>query len=186
MYQITINHRGGEKVRTYTVYRRDEADEEGIRYLPWKRAEIGEYALSDDGYVAKVLNKAEYPGNRGFSNIYIRFPWGYTFFNTQYPTQKLNAKGRKTNTTFTGKPYNEVRVNQKKYRNLAMSYAMTNMNADLAIDICFGAVTEGERRKYKKTIRKIYSLNPRENEKKIFKKRLRNKKEVNDSYIQNS
>ena len=34
-----------------------------------------------------------------------------------------------------------------------MTYAMTNMNADLAIDICFGAVDDRERRKYRRTIR---------------------------------
>jgi|7_EtaG_2_1085326.scaffolds.fasta_scaffold37892_2 hypothetical protein len=153
MYQITINHRGGDKVRTYTVYRQDEADEEGLSYLPWKRAEIGDYALSDDGYVAKVINKAEYPGNRGFSNIYIRFPWGYTFFNTQYPTRKLNAQGRKTNTTMSGKPYIDVKMKSQKYRNFAMTYAMCNMQADLAIDVCFGAVDDRERRKYRRTIR---------------------------------
>jgi hypothetical protein len=153
MYQITINHRGGDKTRTYSIYRKDEADEEGIRYLHWKKAEIGEYALSDDGYVAKVINKAEYPGNRGFSNIYIRFPWGYTFYNTQYPTRKLNAKGCKTNTTLSGKPYTEVKMKSEKYRNFAMTYAMCNMEADLAIDICFGAVDDRERRKYRRTIR---------------------------------
>ena len=153
MYQITINHRGGKKVRTNSVYRQDEADQEGIRYLYWKKAEIGEYALSDDGYVAKVINKAEYPGNRGFSNIYIRFPWGYTFYNTQYPTRKLNAQGRKTNTTLSGKPYTEVKMKSEKYRNFAMTYAMCNMEADLAIDVCFGAVDDRERRKYRRTIR---------------------------------
>jgi len=153
MYQITINHRGGSKPRTYTIYRQEEADKEGLKYVYWKEAQIGDYALSDDKYVAKVINKAVYPGNRGFDNIYMRFPWGYTFYNTQYPTKRLTAQGRKTNTTFTGKPYNDVRVSQEKYKNLAMTYAMTNMNADLAIDICFGAVDDRERRKYRRTIR---------------------------------
>jgi hypothetical protein len=152
MYQITINHKGGDKPRTYTIYRQEEADDEHIKYKHWQKAQIGDYALSDDKYVAKVINRAEYPGNRGFNNIYMRFPWGYTFFNTQYPS-KLKAAGRKTNTTLSGKPYNDVRVNSEKYRNLAMTYGIAHMNADLAIDICFGAVTPGERRKYRRTIR---------------------------------
>ena len=114
---------------------------------------MGDYALSDDGYVAKVINWAEYPGNRGFNNIYIRFPWGYTFYNTQYPGKKLLVKGRKTNTTLTGKPWHEVKVNSDKFRNLALSYITSNYNDDLAIDITFGAVTHNERRRYKKTIR---------------------------------
>jgi len=153
MYSITINHKKGEKIRTYTVYQQREADEEQVKYVYWKKAEIGDYALSDDGYVAKVLNKAEYPGNRGFHNIYIRFPWGYTFYNTQYPTGKLKAKGRKTNTTMSGKSYHDVKMGSKKYQKLAMTYAMCHMDADLAIDVCFGAVSDDERRRYRRTIR---------------------------------
>ena len=153
MYEITINHNKGKKPRTYTVYRKTEADEEGIDYKYWKDAEAGEYALSDDDYVAKVIRKSSYPGNRGFDNIYIRFPWGYTFFNTKYHTKKLLAAGRSTNTTFTGKPWHEVKVGSDRYKNLALAYAMSNFQADLAIDITFGAVTPKERRRYRKTIK---------------------------------
>ena len=81
MYNITINHKKGEKIRTYTVYQKQEADEEQVRYVYWKKAEIGDYALSDDGYVAKVLNKAEYPGNRGFHNIINRLAPSYKHRN---------------------------------------------------------------------------------------------------------
>ena len=149
----TISRRVGGKVRKFDIYSQKEADDKGFLYIEWRHADEGDYALSDDGYVAKVINKAEYPGNRGFSNIYIRFPWGYTFYNTQYPTRKLNAQGRKTNTTLSGKPYTEVKMKSEKYRNFAMTYAMCNMEADLAIDICFGAVDDRERRKYRRTIR---------------------------------
>ena len=69
------------------------------------------------------------------------------------PSGGLNAKGRKTNTTFSGKPYIDVKMKSERYRKFAMTYAMCNMNADLAIDICFGAVDDRERRKYRRTIR---------------------------------
>tara|TARA_R100000781_G_scaffold106411_1_gene70443 strand:+ start:153 stop:920 length:768 start_codon:yes stop_codon:yes gene_type:complete len=153
MYEVTINHNKGKNPKVYTVYRKEEAEKDEIDYVYWKDAKIGEYALSDDEYVAKVINKVEYPGNRGFHNVYIRFPWGYTFFNTKYTGKKLLAKGRRTNTTFTGKPWHEVKCNSDKFKNLALSYITSNYNADLAIDITFGAVTPSERRRYKRTIR---------------------------------
>ena len=153
MYEITINHNKGNKTRVYKVYKKDEADKDELKYVHWKKAEIGDYALSDDDYVAKVINRIKYPGNRGFNNIYIRFPWGYTFFNTQYPGKKLLAGGRRTNTTFTGKPWHEVKCNSDKFKNLALSYITSNYNADLAIDITFGAVTPNERRRYKNSTR---------------------------------
>jgi len=153
LYQVTINHKKGKDTKVYTVYKKEEAEKDNIDYVYWKEATIGDYALSDDDYVAKVINRVEYPGNRGFSNIYIRFPWGYTFYNNKYPSKKLLASGRRTNTTFTGKPWHEVKVNSDKFKNLALSYIASNYNPDLAIDITFGAVTPTERRRYKRTIR---------------------------------
>ncbi len=102
--------------------------------------------------MAKVISKSTYPGNRGFDNIYLRFPWGYVFFNTKYPTKKLLVKGRKTNTTFTGKPYHDVKCKSEKYKNLAMTYARCQ-DSDMAIDMTFGGASDSERRRWKRTIR---------------------------------
>ena len=97
MYTINIKHKGDNTPTTYTIYRAKEAEKNNIEFKYWKDAETGEYAISDDDYVAKVINRREYTGNRGFSNVYLRFPWGYTFFTPKYPSKKLNVKGRKTN-----------------------------------------------------------------------------------------
>ncbi len=119
---------------------------------PRRKEWTGDYALSDDKYVAKVLAKHTYPGNRGFDNIYLRFPWGYVFYNTKYPSKELRVKGRKTNTTMTGKPYHDVKCNSEKYKNLAMTYAQC-MDPDMAIDMTFGGASDSERRRWKRTIR---------------------------------
>jgi len=152
MYTINIKHRGNEEHTTYTIYKEDEAKGQGLEYIHWKSANCGDYALSDDQYVAKVIAKHTYPGNRGFDNIYLRFPWGYVFYNTKYPSKKLIVKGRRTNTTFTGKPYHEVKCNSEKYKNLAMTYAQC-MDPDMAIDLTFRGASDNERRRWKRTIR---------------------------------
>ena len=152
MYTINIQHRGNDEPTTYTVYREEEAEQEELEFKHWKLCNAGDYALSDDKYVAKVISKSTYPGNRGFDNIYLRFPWGYVFFNTKYPTKKLLVKGRKTNTTFTGEPYHDVKCKSEKYKNLAMTYAQCQ-DADMAIDMTFGGASDSERRRWKRTIR---------------------------------
>ena len=151
MYTISIHHKEDKEPTSYTIRTKNEADIDEIDYTYWKDAIVGEYALSDDNYVAKVLNKREYPGNRGYNNIYLRFPWGYTFYNTQYPTKKLKVKGRVTNGTFTGRPYQEVKSKSKngKYRSLAMTFAQS-MNPDLAIDMAFGSVSWDERKRWRR------------------------------------
>ena len=152
MYTINIKHRGDTEHTTYTVYRAEEAKNKDIPFTYWKDAQTGDYALSDDNYVAKVINRREYDGNRGSSNIYLRFPWGYTFFSPKYPSKKLNVKGRKTNTTFTGKSYIEVQSGQDKMKNLSAMFAL-KPDYDLAIEWALGSVTASERRKWKRTMK---------------------------------
>ena len=151
MYEIDINHRGQGKV-TYTVYRKEEAEEKGIEYKYWKEAEQGDYALSDDDYVAKVIKKRSYMAEDGRASIYLRFAWGYTFFNPKYASKKLVVAGRKTNVTFTGKSYIEVQAGQDKMKNLAQMFAL-KPDYDLAIEWALGAVTQSQRRKWKRTMK---------------------------------
>ena len=68
MYTINIKHKGDEGHTTYTIYRAKEAKEKDIQYKYWKDAETGDYAISDDGYVAKVINRREYPSQRSHTN----------------------------------------------------------------------------------------------------------------------
>ena len=151
MYTINIDHRQ-DGITTYQVYRQDEADKEGIEYKHWKEADKGEYGVSDDGYVAKVISRREYDSNHDIRNIYIRFPWGYTFYNPKYPTKKLKASGRKSNTTFTGKSRIEVQSGQDKLKNLAAMFAL-KPDYDLAVDWALGSTTPEERRRWKRTMK---------------------------------
>ena len=65
MYEISINHKGVGKTY-YTIYTKDEAENEGVEYKYWKEAKKGDYALSDDNYVAKVIQHREYESNMPF------------------------------------------------------------------------------------------------------------------------
>ncbi len=151
MYQISIRHKG-KGVRKYTIFTEDEAKQEGIEYKHWKEAEIGEYAISDDGYVAMVIQKKDYPGTNKNNNTYVRLPWGYAFYSHKYPNKKFKAAGRKSNGTFSGKTQLEVRAGQDTMKNLATAYSVS-MNYDLAIDMVFDSTTPQERRKWKRSMK---------------------------------
>ena len=114
MYIVKIKHRGDKKETHYPIYKEKEAKERNIEYKPWKNANIGDNAITDDKYVATVLSRREYVDNTGRKNIYMRFPFGYTFFSPKHKTRPLNALGRKTNVTMTGKSYLEVQSKQRK------------------------------------------------------------------------
>ena len=151
MYSINIDHKD-KGLTTYNVYRKKEADEKGIRYVYWKLADVGQYAISDDNYVAKVIKRKEYPSNHNKDNIYLRFPWGYTFFNPKYASKKLNVSGRKTNTTMSGKPMLEVKSKQDMMKNLAKAYSVT-WDYNLAIDMVLGSYTPTEFKKWKRRMK---------------------------------
>jgi len=152
VYTVNINHKGQKEATTYTVYRKEEAEKEGIRYVYWKMVQPGGYALSDDDYVAKCINRKEYPSNHDKDNVYLRFPWGYTFFNPKYASKKLNVSGRKTNTTMSGKPMLEVKSKQDMMKNLAKAYSVT-WDYNLALDMVLGTYTPSEFKKWKRMMK---------------------------------
>ena len=129
MYTIDIHHKGDKKPTAYKIYRKEEADDKEIKYKAWREAEEGDYAISDDKYVAKVISKSTYKP----TSVYIRLPYGYTFYNPRYTSVKLNASGRKANNTISGKTHWEVLSGGQKMKNLAMVYAQT-MDYDKTIN----------------------------------------------------
>ena len=151
MYTVNIDHKD-KGLTTYTIYRKEEADKKGIDYVYWKLANVGQYAVSDDNYVAKVIKRKEYPSNHNKDNVYLRFPWGYTFFNPKYASKKLNLSGRKTNTTMSGKPMLEVKSKQDMMKNLAKAYSVT-WDYNLAIDMVLGNYTPTEFKKWKRMMK---------------------------------
>ena len=152
MYTVNINHKGQKEATTYTIYRKEEAEKEGIEYVYWKMVQPGGYAISDDDYVAKCINRKEYPSNHDKDNIYLRFPWGYTFFNPKYASKKLKVSGRKTNTTMSGKPMLEVKSKQDMMKNLAKAYSVT-WDYNLALDMVLGSYTPTEFKKWKRMMK---------------------------------
>ncbi len=167
MYEIDINHRDRGKV-TYQVYRKEEAKENGIEYKHWREAGEGDYAISDDDYIAKVITKRCYKAEDGRDSIYLRFAWGYTFYNPKYASKKLVVAGRKTNVTFTGKSYIEVQSGQDKMKNLAEMFAL-KPDYDLAIEWALGAVTSSQRRKWKRTMKtEVFKKMVREERQKLL------------------
>ena len=152
MYTVNIHHKGDKESTSYRIYRESEAQDKNIDYKYWKEANAGDYAISDDNYVAKVISRREYASNHSIPNIYLRFPWGFTFYNPKYKSKKLNVKGRKTNVTMSGKSYIEVQSGQDKMKNLATMFAI-KPDYDLAIEWAMGAVTDSERRKWKRTMK---------------------------------
>jgi hypothetical protein len=146
VYTIQIAHKDKGTV-VYNIYTKGEADDKNISYKHWTEASIGEYALSDDDYVAKIIQKKGYADNRGGSNVYVRMPWGYCFYNPSRDARPFKLDGRKSNTTYSGKRPIEVRAKQKPMQDLVIAYGAT-WDYNMAIDTVFKDATTSDRKKY--------------------------------------
>lgn len=149
MYTIDIHHKGDDKPTSYVIFREEEATQRNIQYKHWRDADEGEYGISDDGYVAKVISKSTYKP----TSVYIRYPFGYTFYNPRYTSVKLKASGRKSNATISGKTHWEVLSKGQKMKNLAMVYAQT-MDYDKSIDHVLDNPSSNQRIMWKKRMKK--------------------------------
>lgn len=151
MFTVTIKHKDTGPT-DYTIYLSGEALKEDIDFDYWQDAEEGQYALTDDGYVAKIIKKKEYVDVQGRKSYYYRFPFGYIMWDSKYPKKKLNCGGRVTNTTMSGKNWLEVRCNSEDYQDLAF-WAAISEDRDIAIDKVYGSVSVSKRRKLKRHMR---------------------------------
>ena len=149
MYTIDIHHKGDKGPTTYVVLDKKEADNKKLSYKYWREADEGEYGISDDNYVAKVISKSIY----STSSTYIRFAYGYTFFNPKYSTTKLKANGRNSNQTISGKTHWEVLSNGERMKNLAMVYAQT-MDYDKTINLVLGKPSNNQKTTWKRRMKK--------------------------------
>ena len=149
MYTIDIHHKGDNNPTTYRILKKEEADNEKLEYKHWRKAEEGEYGISDDNYVAKVISKSVYKP----TSIYVRYPYGYTFFNPKYNSVSFKASGRKSNTTISGKTQWEVLSNGQKMKNLAMVYAQT-MDYDKSIEHVIENPSDNQKIMWKRRMKK--------------------------------
>jgi hypothetical protein len=149
VYTIDIHHKGDKKPTTYTIFREEEAKDKKIEYKYWRDADEGEYGISDDDYVAKVISRSIYKP----TSIYIRFPFGYAFYNPKYTSTTLKAAGRKSNNTISGKTHWEVLSKGQTMKNLAMVYAQT-MDFDKTIDHVFDNPSLNKRKTWKHRMKK--------------------------------
>ena len=75
MFSVTINHKDIGPT-DYIIYTKEEAIKAKVPFRHWQKAKQGDYALTDDDYVARLIKKKEYTAQDGRNSYYFRFPFG--------------------------------------------------------------------------------------------------------------
>jgi len=113
---------GKEPIVWHMVYTEQEAQQEGIEYVPWREVEQGQWALTDDGYVAECLHCNVYTNRKNRTRKMMRFVFGKVVpGNSPLIFQSFKDKG----------DYNRIKPKgdlengslKQKYKNFAFMYA---------------------------------------------------------------
>jgi len=124
--------RGNE--HKFHIYSQSEADDAGIDYLPWRDAGKGEWALSDDGYVAECLDiMGPYTNRQGLKARFMIFSFSKAF---DYPSTKLNfidSKTTRSYSTVSNRDWSNIEARSKRGKRFITAYVM-NFMAGVSID----------------------------------------------------
>ena len=140
MYVKTINHPSGAV--TYTVYTRDEADIANVKYKHWREAQEGEYLLTDDDWVAKVIKRKEYE-ELGYGKrvaVYITSPVGSIIWRKSSKNKKFKKSELHNIHAISGKRKNENATKEKRNKQMAKWYAISG-DFPFSVQMAYGNVT---------------------------------------------
>lgn len=146
MYKRTINHPSGAV--TYSIYQKDEADALNIKYFHWKKAKMGEYLITDDDWVAKVIKRKRYEelGIRGRIADYITTPIGAVIWRIKQKTKKFYKGERKNIHAVSGKQKQFLNAKTGQNRLLAKWFAVSGDFA-FSVQMSYGDISAGRGRR---------------------------------------
>jgi hypothetical protein len=111
--------------KVYNIYMQEEADSEGIEYKYWKECDPGHMALTDDGWVTKLIKRKEYTNKHGVTNVYFVFPFKSFFAGKNFI---LNYED------YRGKYYRLNGASNKTVKELKLQSYVNSPNSSLMVD----------------------------------------------------
>lgn len=103
---ITIDRPKSKWGVGHIVYEKGEADEQNLQYKHWKEAQKGEWCISDDGYVARVLDRRTYK-----TGEFIVLPYTRSFCGK---SDKIHFLACQDKNNIGGKSWQQREVKRKR------------------------------------------------------------------------
>ena len=73
---MRIKRRIEGKTAYYDILTKQQADQQKVDYVYWKDAEVGEYAITDDDYVAVCYARNDYTDKQGQCKTFVKLTCG--------------------------------------------------------------------------------------------------------------
>jgi len=100
MKTVLVKHRAPLGSKEYTIYTTAEAKALGVAYKPWRGAQVGEYGLTDDGYVGICIRK--------WDNTYKNGKLRFTTLTFPMGTGCVLASGKLRRLEYLNRPSTDI------------------------------------------------------------------------------
>lgn len=78
---VNIKRKINGKETHYPIYTKQEAIEKNMTFVHWKEAQIGDYGLTDDDYVALCYGRSNYTDKNGNQKTFLKLTCGVGWVN---------------------------------------------------------------------------------------------------------
>ena len=148
-----ISRRIGGKLKKYPVYTADESEFDSVY---WKQAQEGEWASTDDGYVAKCVGRKEYTDAKGRIKTLVKLTCGVQWVTN---TANLLYEPNKEANIFSmvkPKPWQEREAKKSRTKNAVSAYVTQVVNGDKPDWEQLGKIYRPDQKSPPATVRRLF------------------------------
>tara|TARA_R110000824_G_scaffold255098_1_gene444063 strand:+ start:867 stop:1652 length:786 start_codon:yes stop_codon:yes gene_type:complete len=115
--------------KVYKVYTQEEAENNGIVYVHWKKASVGNYAVTDDGYVGLCIGRKNYTDKKGRVKTFIRLCHGANWAGNTNTIEYLINKACGVYSQANPRSWQEREARKTRTKNLVNAYVGQALSA---------------------------------------------------------
>jgi hypothetical protein len=106
--------------REYKIYRKEEAAEHNIQFVNWRTVDVGQWGLTDDGWVAECTKRKQYQKKTN-----IVFSFGQVWYNPKTKYGKCEYEPHRATGSYSmvsSKPAWQTHKGKSRYKNFVKVY----------------------------------------------------------------
>ena len=108
--------------RVYPLYTSNEAEIKNISFVHWKDVEVGDYGLSDDGFIGECIGRKTYTDKHNRTKTFVKMSYGANWISKN--SKIIYADNKEHNSYASIKPRNwvEKELGKTRTKNLITAY----------------------------------------------------------------
>ena len=144
------------KSAEYSIYTKVEAQDKKLAFKYWKEAQVGEWGITDDGYVAECFDRKGYTDKHGKTKTFIKLTCGVGW-DTQFSKIyfKINHKYGVYSKTNPKRSYDAQENGTTRAKNAITSYAKMVVDAGKVDYKTLGQIYRPDQQNPEATVRRF-------------------------------